>query len=199
MKKKLFWWFGVLTAWVVSALLFSVATSQVQEFYSTSSSRVSHIFFSSFHKQFFVKLILVQEVPAFRDFRIRDPRSSCSWWDYYGPEYLENIFSRSLIKTIHHGKIYSYTKRTAFGTGYLAKLVFWTILSFKNWKVNIVCLSFLWWVVFIKEPEKIFFKYSGPTVPQAFLIFPCLRLTLCFANVQHKIKQNSYKVHLWTP
>ena len=57
-KTELFLWFGVLIAWVVSALLFSVETSQVQEFYSTSSSRVSHIF-SSFHKQFFVKLILV--------------------------------------------------------------------------------------------------------------------------------------------
>ena len=47
-------------------------------------------------------------------------------------------------KLFLYEKIYSYTKKNYFALGNLAKLMFWSILSFKNlqdWKVNIF-LSF---------------------------------------------------------
>ena len=43
----------------------------------------------------------------------------------------------------------------------LAKLVFWSILSLKNWKVN-TYLNFLWSEVFLREREEIFSTYFGP-------------------------------------
>ena len=53
-------------------------------------------------------------------------------------------------------KIYSYTKTSKLTLCNLSKLVFWSTLSFKN------CLSLLWWQVFLREREKIFYIYSGP-------------------------------------
>ena len=78
--------------------------------------------------------------------------------DVFGPKYVENIFSRSLKNISHQrklknqvftfqflkDKIYSYTKKNCLALGSLAKLMFWSILTFKNWKdwkVNIF-LSF---------------------------------------------------------
>ena len=50
----------------------------------------------------------------------------------------------SFPKLFLNDKIYSYTKKNYLALGNLAKLMFWSILSFKNlqdWKVNIF-LSF---------------------------------------------------------
>ena len=51
------------------------------------------------------------------------------------------------------------SERDIFPLGNLAKLVFWSILSHKNWKVNTLC--FLWSDVFLREQEEIFSTYSG--------------------------------------
>ena len=40
-------------------------------------------------------------------------------------------------------RIYSYTKKSNLALGNLAKLIFWSILSFKNWSF-VKLLSFLW-------------------------------------------------------
>ena len=47
----------------------------------------------------------------------------------------------SLPKLSLNDKIYSYTKKNYLALGNLAKLMFWPIVSFKNWKVNTYFVS----------------------------------------------------------
>ena len=107
---------------------------------------------------------------------------------------MENIFSHSLRKTCHQRKLRQtkcllfnfwviqftviYQKKT-FGT-----LQFGNIdVLVKNWKVNtyLVCLSFLWWQVFLREREKIFSTYSGPKRVQVWPMVYSFVVGFCYA------------------
>ena len=44
-----------------------------------------------------------------------------------------------------------------------AKWLFFWCIKLKS--IHLVCLSFLWWQVFLRQREKIFYTYSGPNWP----------------------------------
>ena len=116
----------------------------------------SQLKFSSIISQDSFKLRLSEFLDAFNNLIF------APWMDtsgVLGPECLENIFSRSLIKTTHQRKLRQtkclllnfwmikfakFAKKT-FGTGNFAKLVLWTTLSL--------------------EREKIFYTHSRPWLP----------------------------------
>ena len=75
-----------------------------------------------------------------RDFELPGYGSRGYFTCFLGPEYLENIFSLSLIKTTHQRKLRQTDSISIFEWSHLqnlenfGRLVFWAVLSFKNWK-----------------------------------------------------------------
>ena len=58
-----------------------------------------------------------------------------------------------------------YIQKCHLALGNLVKLVFWSILSFKNLKSkHLVCLSFLWWQVFWGNERKYSTHILGHTI-----------------------------------
>ena len=59
-----------------------------------------------------------------------------------------------------------FTKKSYLTLGNLAKLVFWSILAYQSRRfaklLSFFSCQFLWWEVFLREREKIFYTYSGP-------------------------------------
>ena len=84
-----------------------------------------------------------------RDFELPGYGSRGYFTCFLGPEYLENIFSLSLIKTTHQRKLRQTDSISIFEWSHLqnlenfGRLVFWAVLSLKNWKSkHLVCLKF---------------------------------------------------------
>ena len=59
--------------------------------------------------------------------------------------------------------LFYFWKKLHLALGNLAKLVLWSILSSKSLKIkHLVHLNFFWWQLFLREREKIVYKYSRP-------------------------------------
>ena len=79
-------------------------------------------------------------------------------------------------------KIYSYTKRSHVALGNLAKFLFWSTLSFKNWKLTLSLSQLSLVTVFLREWDKRFYAYSEPNRHSKkceLLFFPALICCIC--------------------
>ena len=61
--------------------------------------------------------------------------------------------------SIFNDEFYSHTEKTHLALGNLTKLVFWSILSVKNWKVNTVFVSVFSGARFFWRNERKYFTY----------------------------------------
>ena len=129
-------------------------------------------------------------------------------------EYVLNIFSRSLKKTREnwdklsvHFSIFEWWNWPKHQFCQIAKcqMAFFGItVNFIIQRLkskHLVCLSFLWWQVFLREREKIFFTHSGPkntkSAPFFILFFFGSFCSLMSNNVVQNLDK-SYPVHAAT-